>query len=208
MKTILTNCTVIDCTGQSPMEDATVVIADNKIARLRQGAYQESAGEKKTRLFDLEGGYVLPGLWNAHAHLSDLIPDTRNIQDNEPVGCAAIRSGRAAMDALRAGFTGLRLLGERDYLDVAWRDAFNSGVFLGPRLFIAGILITATGGHCWEPKGTGSVQIDGPYEMRKVVREQLKHGVDWIKIIDTELLPDEIDVAVECLYFRMKRLRY
>ena len=206
MKTILTNCTIIDCTGNPPMENATVVIEDNKISRLQQGAYQETAGKREMRLFDLEGGYVLPGLWNAHAHLSDLIPDPRNIQENELVGAAAIRSGRTAMDALRAGFTGLRLLGERDYLDVAWRDAFNTGVFLGPRLFIAGILITATGGHCWEPKGTGSIQIDGPDEMRKAVRENLKHNVDWIKIIDTELLPDEIKAAVDVAHQRGKRV--
>ena len=197
MKTILTNCTVIDCTGNPPVEGTTVIIEDKKIVRIQKETHKESAEGENVRLFDLEGDYVLPGLWNAHAHLSDLIPDPRNIQENEPIGSAAIRSGRTAMDALRAGFTGLRLLGERDYLDVAWRDAFNSGVFLGPRLFIAGILITATGGHCWEPKGTGSIQIDGPHEMRKSVREQLKRDVDWIKIIDTELLPDEIEAAVE-----------
>jgi len=132
MKTILTNCTVIDCTGNPPMENVTVVIEDQKIARLQQGTYQETAGEGEMRLFDLEGGYVLPGLWNNHAHLSDLVPDPRNVLENEPVGSAAIRCLRNAMDGLRAGFTGVRVLGERDYLDVNLRDAFDTGVFLGP----------------------------------------------------------------------------
>ena len=206
MKTILINCTVIDCTGNPPMENVTVVIEDQKIARLQQGTYQETAGEGEMRLFDLEGGYVLPGLWNNHAHLSDLVPDPRNVLENEPVGSAAIRCLRNAMDGLRAGFTGVRVLGERDYLDVNLRDAFDTGVFLGPRIFASGILITATGGHCWEPKGPGSMQIDGPDEMRKAVRENLRHNVDWIKIIDTELLPDEIQAAVDVAHQRGKRV--
>ena len=134
MKTVLTNSTVIDCTGNSPMENTTVFIEDNKIARLQQGAYQEQSGDDETRLLDLEGKYVLPGLWNNHAHLSDLVPDPRNVLQNEPVGSAAIRCLRNAMDALRAGFTGVRVLGERDYLDVNLRDAFNAGVFVGTRL--------------------------------------------------------------------------
>ena len=202
MKTILTNCNVIDCTGNPPIEDATLFIEGNRIVRLQKGTYQGSGREDGVRLFDLEKGYVLPGLWNNHAHLSDLVPDPKNVLENEPVGSAAIRCLRNAMDALRAGFTGVRVLGERDYLDVNLRDAFNAGVFLGPRIFASGILITATGGHCWEPKGPGSMQVDGPYEIRKAVRENLKRNVDWIKIIDTELLPDEIRAAVEVAHQR------
>jgi imidazolonepropionase-like amidohydrolase len=155
---------------------------------------------------DLKGKWVLPGLWNNHAHLSDLVPDPKNVLENEPLGSAAIRCLRNAMDGLRAGFTGVRVLGERDYLDVNLRDAFNAGVFIGPRLFACGTLITATGGHCWEPKGPGSMQVDGPFEIRKAVRENLKHNVDWIKIVDTELLPDEILAAVEVAHHRGVRV--
>ena len=77
MKTILTNCTVIDCTGEPARKDTTVIIKDDKIAELKPGTYQEAAGEEEVRIFDLEGGYVLPGLWNVHVHLGGLFPDPR-----------------------------------------------------------------------------------------------------------------------------------
>lgn len=184
----------------------TVIITGNTITGIKRGIYKKTAGEKNVRVFNLEGGYVLPGLWNVHAHLGDLLPDPNHILDNEPVGPAAIRAGRNAMDALRRGFTGLRVVGERDNLDIAWRDAFNDGVFVGPRIFACGNPITATGGHGWEPVGPVAIQIDGPYEMRKVVREHIKHGVDWIKIIDTELRPDELEAAVETAHQRGLRV--
>ena len=70
MKTILTNCTVIDCTGEPPMKDMTVVIEGDKIAELKPGTYKQTVGEGE-RVFDLEGGYVLPGMWNVHKFIRD-----------------------------------------------------------------------------------------------------------------------------------------
>jgi len=206
MNTVLTNCSVIDCTGKPPMENVTVVITGNTITEIERGTYRQSPAENNVRVFDLNGGYVLPGLWNVHAHLDDLLPDPKHLLDNEPVGRSAIRAGRNAMEALRHGFTGLRITGERDYLDVAWRDAFESGVFIGPRIFACGNPITATGGHGWEPVGPVAIQIDGPYEMRKAVREHIKHGVDHIKIMDTELSLDELEAAVETAHQRGRRV--
>ncbi len=206
IRTILTNCSVIDCTGKPPMENMTVVITGNTITEIKRGTYRQSSGEKNVRVFDLKGAYVLPGLWNVHAHLDDLLPDPKHLLDDEPVGRSAIRGGRNAMDSLRRGFTGVRIVGERDYLDVAWRDAFESGVFLGPRIFASGNPITATGGHGWEPVGPVAIQIDGPYEMRKAVREHIKNGVDHIKIMDTELSLDELEAAVEAAHQRGLRV--
>lgn len=206
MRTILTNCTVIDCIGKAPIKNMTVVIEGNKITRLEPGIYKKKPGDQNIRIFDLEGGYVLPGLWNVHVHLEDLFPDPNHIMEGEPLVDAVIRAGRNAMDGLRRGFTGLRDVGERNYLDVAWREAFDKGVFVGPRIFACGPPITATGGHGWEPIGPAAIQIDGPYEMRKAVRENIKHGVDWIKIMDTELRPDEIKAAVETAHQRGLRV--
>jgi predicted amidohydrolase YtcJ len=82
MKTILTNCTVIDCTGQPLLENTTVVVEGEKIAELQPGIYRQAARAGE-RVFDLEGGYVLPGLWSAHAHPGDLFPDTKRLMYSE-----------------------------------------------------------------------------------------------------------------------------
>ena len=196
-KTVLTNCFVIDCTGKPPMEDMTVVIEDDTITEIRRGMYRQSPGENNVRVFDLEGSYVLPGLWNMHVHLSDLHPDANNILGNEPVPSATIRSGRNAMDALKRGITSLRMVGERDYIDVAWRDAFKSGVFVGPRIFASGLILTVTEGSAWEPVYQAAAYVDGPYEMRKAMRENIRRGVDFIKISANRMEKDEIVEAIQ-----------
>jgi imidazolonepropionase-like amidohydrolase len=218
MRTILTNCTVIHGTGEAPQADMTVVVEGNRIAELKTGRYEAQTGhEADTRVFDLEGGYVLPGFWAVHTHIGAIFPDPRNLTFRESTADCTIRAGRNAMDALRQGVTGIRVVGDRDYLDVAWREAFNAGVFLGPRLFVCGEYILATGGHGHDVPS--AVEIDGPYEMRKAVREQLKHGADWIKLgvtggvatagesmQESQLLLDEIEAATEVAHMKGKKV--
>jgi len=189
MKTVLTNCTVIDCTGKPPMKDMTVIIEGEKIAELKPGVWEQAPREGKVRVLDLEGGYVLPGLWNCHGHLGDLVPDAKHLMEGESAIDRAIRGGRNAMDALRAGVTGIRVVGERDFIDVAWKRAFDAGVFVGPRLFVCGQPIAITGGHGYEI----GLEADGPYEVRKTVRQQLKQGVDQIKLMITSALVTSAD---------------
>jgi len=219
MKTVLTNCNVIDCTDPNkPLQRGrTIVIEGDTIVGLKAGTYQKAAKKGKLRVFDLEKAYVLPGLWNVHAHLGDLNPDPRHLLETESPIDYAIRVGRNAMDAIRAGITGIRVLGEDHYADVAWKRAFDAGIFMGPRLFVSGRAISITGGHGY---GTlGAVEVDGPYEMRKAVREQLKYGVDQIKLMMTggimtagesmeepQLLQDEIEAAVSVAHLKGKRV--
>ncbi|MFC2029316.1 amidohydrolase family protein [Chloroflexota bacterium] len=216
MKIVLANCTVIDCTGGPPRQNMTVVIDEDIISELNSGIYSQT-GEGAERILDLEGGYVLPGLWDVHAHLGDLLPDPHFLLETESPIDYAIRAGRNAMDALRAGFTGIRILGEDHYADLAWKRAFDAGVFVGPRIFACGRALSITGGH---GHGTlGAQEVDGPYEMRKMVREQLKHGVDQIKLMvtggvmtagegmaESQFLMDEILVATEIAHQKGKRV--
>ena len=217
MKTILTNCTVIDCLGNPLKSGMTVVIDRDRIADLKSGTWQPKAQETDTRVFDLEGGYVLPGLWDVHEHLGDLYPDPNHVMLGESTVTRSIRAGRNAMDALRVGITGIRVVGEENYLDLAWKKAFDSGLMVGPRLFVCGKAIIATGGHGHD---VGSaVEVDGPYEMRKAVREQLKQGVDQIKLAitggvqtmgetmqESQLLLDEVQAATEVAHQKGKRV--
>ena len=216
MKTVLTNCTVIDCTGQPPLKDMSLIIQGDRISELKAGQYGPPAAEGE-RVLDLEGGYVLPGLWNVHVHLGDLIPDPQFLLETESPIDYAIRAGRNAMDGLRAGITGIRIVGEDHYADFAWKRAFDAGVFVGPRVFACGRAMSITGGH---GHGTlGALEVDGPFEMRKVVREQLKQGADQIKLMvtggvmtagegmeESQFLMDEILAATEVAHQKGKRV--
>ena len=129
--TVLSNATVIDATGAPPIEDAAVVIEGNRIAAIHTPSASAPDPGYDARVIDLGGAYVLPGLWNNHSHLGDLHPDSKGLLPDEPLLRAMIRAGRNAMDALKAGFTTLRITGERDFMDVAWKKAFDDGVFVG-----------------------------------------------------------------------------
>ena len=192
-KTILTNCTVIDCTGKEPLMNVSVVVVGNTITDILRGTYKKSANEGNVRVLDLKNGYVLPGLWNVHMHMAALLPDPNYLQEKESLPSAVIRAGLNAMDGLRCGFTSIRTVGERGYLDIAWRDAFDSGYFMGPRIFASGDAISPTGGH----RGDIAGGADGPAAVRKAVRMQIQNGVNWIKIMEVEMLDDEVMAAVE-----------
>jgi len=197
-RTVLTNCNVIDCTGNPMMKDMTVVITGNRITEVSKGVYRGDKNNPNVRIFDLNGGYVLPGLWNMHSHLSDLLPDVNDILGTEPVLPAAIRAGRDAMDALRRGFTALRMVGERDYIDVAWRNAFDAGVFVGPRIYASGkIVMPAREGR----RGGGGWPVElyapGPNDFQKTMQENIDKGIDFMKIVLPGLNQDELKTAIE-----------
>jgi imidazolonepropionase-like amidohydrolase len=196
-KTILTNCNIIDGTGRPAARDMVITISENKISTIEKGPYK-SIGETDREIIDLKGGYVLPGFWNNHSHLSDLLPDVNDILGKENTVSATIRAGRNAMDAIKRGFTSLRSTGSRDYLDVYWGKAFKDGVFIGPTIYPAGNPIAAVGGHGIDDYAwPATIAINGPKEMRKAVREHVRMGVNWIKIMADELKDNEIIAAVQ-----------
>jgi imidazolonepropionase-like amidohydrolase len=94
------------------------------------------------------------------------------------------------MDALAAGYTGLRVVGEANFIDVALRDAFNQGTFTGPRLYVCGPSLRITGGHGAHGRRHNiyarmHVEVDGPDAFRAATRHNLKMGADWIKVMIT-----------------------
>lgn len=189
---VLTNGTVIDGTGADPIEGSTVVIEANRIAAVLGPDEPRSVTDDGIRVIDVNGGYILPGLWNNHSHLGDLLPDPKNLLEDEPLWRASARAGRNAMDALKSGFTTLRGAGDRDYLDVAWKRNFDSGVFVGPRIIPCGNPISSAPDDDWL-----AVAPDGPEETREAVRTHIRNGVGLIKIMVTRMSPEEIEAAID-----------
>jgi imidazolonepropionase-like amidohydrolase len=206
--TLITNGQLIDGTGAPTRPFAGLLIRDDTI----EAIYPElpEAGPVADNTFDLAGATLLPGLWDAHAHLGMVFPQPAldKTPHHELTAERTVRCGRAAMQALEYGITSVRVVGEADYVDVAWKKAFESGLFTGPRLFVCGRPLIATGGHGWQ-SGAG-VEVDGVAEVRKAAREQLRRGADQIKLMitggvasptetmhESQMTLDEIEAAVE-----------
>jgi imidazolonepropionase-like amidohydrolase len=127
------------------------------------------------QVVDLAGRAVLPGLIDAHTHLTHGYEGV--VADRE--AGQGVRATFQALRALRAGLTTVRELGSYRQVDIALRNAIRAGRALGPRMLCAGTYLTITGGH-GHPKGRAA---DGPAEVRRAVREQFLAGADLIKVM-------------------------
>lgn len=135
-----------------------------------------------SRSLDISGCTVIPGLIEGHAHLCfDATPAWRATFDSDTPGRMLLRMAANSRRMLEAGITTVRDLGAPTPPSIELRDAIATGLLEGPRLLVSGAPITTTGGHCWFMGG----ECDGELGIRKAVRERVKAGVDWIKVMAT-----------------------
>ena len=172
--TLVTNATVIDAVQPTPRPNAWLRIEHGRIAAIGDGAPPADMGIGHD-LVDLAGAFLIPGLWDAHVH-----PDFLSLAD-VPLAEQVTRFGQQMRAALTdSGIVGMRSAGSHSYMDVAWRKAFDSGAFVGPRLYAAGHFLTTSGGHFLN--SGHALRCDGPYGFVKAIREQIENGVDHIKL--------------------------
>jgi imidazolonepropionase-like amidohydrolase len=173
MRTILTNATLIDCVVPTPSRNATIVVENGRISEIFTAGRQAASREATT--IDVGGAYLMPGLWDVHVH-----PDYLSLAE-APLADQVALFGHRLMSALtESGIVGFRCAGTHSFMDVAWKRAFDSGQYVGPRLYACGHFLTTTGGHFLT---TGhALECDGPYGFVKAIREQIKNGVDHIKL--------------------------
>ncbi len=129
---------------------------------------------------DAAGGFVIPGLIDCHVHItSSGEAAALNTMVSEPVPVRAWKAAEHARRTLHAGVTTVRDLGAAERLNIDLAHAIDSGLIDGPRMLAAGLGVTMTGGH-----GHGFIarEADGPDEVRKAVREQLRAGATAIKL--------------------------
>jgi imidazolonepropionase-like amidohydrolase len=137
---------------------------------------------RKDTLFDISGKTILPSLIDCHVHLClDGSPDPMTSIAKESVPTITLRAAQHARLTLEAGVTTIRDMGGKDYIDIAIRDGIESGLLQGPRMICSGRVVCMTGGHGWQ-FGRETNGVDG---VREAVREQLKMGVNFIKLIAT-----------------------
>ena len=181
---VIRNGTLIDGSGSPAKENDAVVIEDNRIRSV--GAIPgdlKLEDRENVEVIDATGQWVMPGLIDAHVHLSFGRPAFPEVASARGTACAEFTALRAAMNAqkaLRAGATSISVPGGTRLVDVAVRDAVIAGLFEGPRIYCASRLINTSG----EP-GDRGVTCNGVEEMVAEVRSQCKSGVNYIKMIDS-----------------------
>jgi imidazolonepropionase-like amidohydrolase len=200
---------LLDPAAGKLLGETTLVIEAGRIKEQRAGAldrkpYEEaaSAAGGHFRYVDLPAQTCLPGLIDAHTHLTfQTSPTGYTDQFRWNTADYAIRSTVYARRTLLAGFTSVRNLGDGDNESIALRNAINAGIVVGPRIFTAGRPIGSTGGHA-DPTdgyradlagnpGAQDGVINSPQDAWKAVRQHYKDGVDVIKIMPSGGVLDE-----------------
>lgn len=177
---------LIDATGADPLDDAVLIIENSKIVEIGE----DLPLPQRSRIIDATGKTVMPGLIDGHIHL-DADPGKSPLEKfMPPDSLTNLRAAKNARITLEAGYTSiLGNCGYGLYADLFLKQAIGSGWIPGPRLWTSGPGITSTlrrgiytkYGLAQSPQGTA----DGPEDMRKLVRQHIVSGVDWIKVLAT-----------------------
>jgi imidazolonepropionase-like amidohydrolase len=178
---------LIDGRGGAAVEGMSVSIGDGRIVELGP-----ATGTMPPDALDLFGRTVLPGLIDAHAHVqSDTSrspgfgpPPEMHGDDPRPRELGYFVLAKTAATLLRSGITTVRDVGSYDLEAIVLRQAIDLGLLDGPLIRSCARIISATspGGRMF---GSMYHEADGPWEMRKAVRQQLRDGADYIKIMAT-----------------------
>ncbi len=187
-RTIVRAGKVLDVKTGKLQTNQAVVIEGDKIVSV--GPASEIKTSPSDTLLDLSNATVLPGLIDAHTHLT-FNPQFGYETLAISVPREALIGAHNARVTLEAGFTTVRNVGARGYSDIALRDAINAGDVPGPRMLVSGPALSITGGHCdndllpYEYHATSDGAADGIEQVQHKTREIIKYGADLIKVCAT-----------------------
>ena len=180
---------LLDVKTGKTLANQTIVIEGDKIERVAETSGDELLPAGAT-VIDLPNATVLPGLIDAHTHLT-VNPDFGYSMLGISIPRQALIGAHNARVTLEAGFTTVRNVAAYSYADVALRDAINAGEVPGPRMLVSGPPLSITGGHCdnnllpYEFHETYPGVADGVEGVQHKTREIIKYGADLIKICAT-----------------------
>jgi imidazolonepropionase-like amidohydrolase len=179
---------VLDVNSGKLLPNQVIVVEGEKIVSVGPAAASKVPADAKR--IDLPNATILPGLIDAHTHLT---ADPKFGYDRLAVSVPreTLIGAKNARVTLQAGFTTVRNVGASGYSDVALRDAINAGDVPGPRMLVSGPALSITGGHCdnnllpFEYHAVGDGVADGIAAVQHKVRENIKYGSDLIKVCAT-----------------------
>jgi imidazolonepropionase-like amidohydrolase len=193
---VIRNGTLIDGSGDPPVRNDAIVISGNRIKSL--GALPPDVqieDHRRVQLIDAGGQWIMPGLIDAHCHVSygyPLIKGEGKGKGTTRPEFSTLKSARSVQKVLRAGVTSISVPGGTWFTDVGIRDAIKLGLMVGPRMYVAGRMIVTYGcieddEPSWEGTPDHSIGqlCNTADEMVTEVRRQSKHGVNFIKMADS-----------------------
>jgi imidazolonepropionase-like amidohydrolase len=184
---------LFDGSGDATLPDRVIQVEGDRIKAV--GSSREISIPAGAEVIDLSNTVVLPGLIDAHTHLgsrADRYDEINKFKDTP--NHSAFAAVLHARKTLEAGFTTVRDVGSRPFLACDLRDSIDEGFLVGPRIVASGPGISITGGHGDLNRYAPQVRVsmfpeehdfkiaDGIDQVRHVVRAQVKHGVDVIKV--------------------------
>jgi imidazolonepropionase-like amidohydrolase len=181
---------VIDGVGSAARADTVVVVDGERIVAMGD----RSVIPAGARIIELPGRTLMPGFINCHEHPLMYGDDYQNAHLQASSAYKALMGLAALQRQLLAGWTTVRVMGDADvyYANQDIRKTVDSGVFIAPRLTGAGHYLSITGGggdvNYFSPEQrviADGLVADGPEEIRKAIREEIKYGSDWIKLLVT-----------------------
>lgn len=183
MLQLIRNAKLIDGTGNPPMEEAAILIEDDRILEVGPDTDMRLSPtyQNAEKVIDAQGKTIVPGLINAHDHIT--WKRSYGSWDARVVAQAPswllTRGVGYCLVSLREGVTTVRDLGAKGDTAVTLKRAVEAGVILGPRMMVCRNMIAMTGGHAYD---AGRV-ADGPAEVRKAAREMILKGADLVKLM-------------------------
>ena len=185
----LTGARLFDGTG-APLRESTAILVEDGI--IRRVADARERCPDGARSVDVGERVLMPGLTDAHTHASGRVPHTAKGAE-EPLPDVAAHFLQAELrDYLRFGVTTIRVCGSQGEAPQQARQAMRYGAFRGPRLLTCGKIVSATapGGRFY---GDMYREADGPDDVRRAVREQIRAGADFVKVMTTGARSNELE---------------
>jgi imidazolonepropionase-like amidohydrolase len=220
---VIVNGTLIDGAGRAPVANEALMIEGDRIRSVGPlPAGIDLRDDTHVEVIDAADRFIMPGLIDAHTHLSYGYPvirgEGRGRGPTRPE-LGVLKAARSAQRVLRAGVTSISVPGGTWFTDVGVRDAIRLGVLDGPRIYCAGRMIITYGSiEDDEPSWVGTpdhgvgVLCHSAADMVTEVRRQCKHGVDFVKLADSRsgdvqtLAREEIAAVVDEAHRRHARV--
>lgn len=180
-KKIITSNKILIGKNLDEKSNVAIVIEDDTIADI---IYNFNPTEFDCEIINYKDKTIIPGMIDCHNHLAlDARIENHLSKMNDPEVEHSIRAIKTMKDDLESGVTAARYMGDKYYIDIAFREAQKEGRVNGPRMVVCGIGMRSLHGH-----GFVGMPFVGEQEFRKQARENISRGVDFLKLFTTKVI--------------------